>query len=229
MRRLSAFAAFLFVFASLPLCAQRGVHAAGGHGGFSGHSAFASRSIAGFGAHFAPSRMGSRHAPGSRSFRDNRFRSSRFRSFSRGRCFGCGYAYPFYAYNPYWDSWWWDQHSSYDEDGARDREEAAEMNRENLDLQDRLRQRDQDLYVSPAARQNATQESAQNDPPTVLIFRDEHQREIHNYAIADGILWSFTAQRTEKIPLAVLDLPATARANEKRGVEFRLPQSSGGE
>ena len=68
------------------------------------------------------------------------------------------------------------------------------------------------------------------DPPpaqiraeTVLVFRDRHSEEIGNYAIAGETLWVFTDQRARKIPIAELDVPATSKANENRGIDFRLP------
>lgn len=106
------------------------------------------------------------------------------------------------------------------------------MNAENLDEQRSLREQDQDAYARPMTRPRETQsrdEHAQNDPTTVLIFRDQHQREIQNYAIVDGLLWSFTPQRIEKVPLAILDIPATIKANEERGVDFHLPAPSEGQ
>jgi hypothetical protein len=87
--------------------------------------------------------------------------------------------------------------------------------------------RDEDAYARPARSRPAAQaqeERAQNDPATVLVFRDQHQREIQNYAIADGILWNFAPQHTERISLAALDIPATMKANEDRGIDFRLPR-----
>ena len=59
--------------------------------------------------------------------------------------------------------------------------------------------------------------------PTVLIFRDQHQKEIRNYAIVGDTLWNFAPERREKIPLANLDLAATVKANDDRGVTFRVP------
>jgi hypothetical protein len=138
---------------------------------------------------------------------------------------GCWY--PYYAYDPYWDSWWRDNGSFYDEDAEREREIASRMNADNLEEQDMLRQQDQRAYARPAAP--AREEHAENNPATVLVFRDEHQREIQNYAIVDGLIWNFTPQRTEKIPLAIIDIPATKRANEERGVEFHLPAASEGQ
>ena len=59
---------------------------------------------------------------------------------------------------------------------------------------------------------------------TVLVFRDRHTEEIQNYAITGKTLWVFNEQRARKIPLAELDLPATTKANEDRGIDFRVPQ-----
>ena len=60
----------------------------------------------------------------------------------------------------------------------------------------------------------------------MLVFRDQHREEIQNYAIVGQTLWNFAPKHTEKIPLSDLDLPATAKANEDRGVTFRVPESS---
>jgi hypothetical protein len=56
-----------------------------------------------------------------------------------------------------------------------------------------------------------------------LIYRDGHKTEIENYAILGKTLWIFTDQRTRQVPLADLDLAATQRANDDRGVEFVAP------
>jgi len=58
---------------------------------------------------------------------------------------------------------------------------------------------------------------------TVLVFRDRHSEEIENYAIVGKTLWAFTEQRARKIPIAELNVPATTKANEDRGIDFRLP------
>ena len=58
---------------------------------------------------------------------------------------------------------------------------------------------------------------------TVLVFLDHHTEEIENYAIVGKALWVFTEQRARKIPIAELNVPATTKANEARGIGFRLP------
>jgi len=57
-------------------------------------------------------------------------------------------------------------------------------------------------------------------PATVLIYRDGHQAEVRNYAIVGQTLWIFSEERAQKVPLAQLDLDATRKINDARGVEF---------
>ncbi len=37
-------------------------------------------------------------------------------------------------------------------------------------------------------------------------------------------LWIFNQDRAKKVPLAELDLPATAKVNDDRGVDFSIPR-----
>jgi len=58
---------------------------------------------------------------------------------------------------------------------------------------------------------------------TVLVFRNHHTEEIQDYAIVGKTLWVFTEQRARKILISELDVPATTKVNEARGIDFRLP------
>jgi len=60
--------------------------------------------------------------------------------------------------------------------------------------------------------------------PTTLIFRDGHTQEVTNYAIMGQTLYIFD-NRTKKIALADLDVPATVKANDDQGVEFLVPKA----
>ncbi len=60
--------------------------------------------------------------------------------------------------------------------------------------------------------------------PTLLVFRDKHTQEVQNYAVVGGTLWIFSEQRATKLPLSWLDIEATAKANEDRGVDFQVPK-----
>jgi len=71
----------------------------------------------------------------------------------------------------------------------------------------------------------AQADPAQEQEPTVLVFRDGHKQEVKNYAIVGQMLWDFSAKGTRKIPLADLDLDTTRKLNDDRGVDFVLPKS----
>jgi hypothetical protein len=97
-----------------------------------------------------------------------------------------------------------------------------------------------DAAPAPAASAEATPAAAETTPaapsqpvqpqePSVLVFRDGHQQEIGNYAIVGDALYDFTPGHLRKIPLSQLDLPATVKANDDRGVDFTLPASVKGE
>jgi hypothetical protein len=63
-------------------------------------------------------------------------------------------------------------------------------------------------------------------PSTVLVFKDGHKSDVLNYAIVGDALFDLGAGRTHKILLADLDLPATHKANDDRGVDFQIPAST---
>jgi hypothetical protein len=50
-----------------------------------------------------------------------------------------------------------------------------------------------------------------------------------NYAIVGDTLFDFAAGRTHKILLADLDLKATRKANDDRGVDFQVPLTPTGQ
>ena len=86
---------------------------------------------------------------------------------------------------------------------------------------------DRDVYARPdPAPATGERQGTAIMPATVLVFRDSHTKEIQNYAIVGQTLWNFAPQHTEKIPLSELDLAATAKANDDRGVTFKVPSSN---
>jgi hypothetical protein len=203
-------------------------HASGGHAFSGSHSAsgFAPRSFA---------RGSSFNRPlSSRGFNRgiNHSRAGvRIRSYGYGRnCswYGCGWGYPYLGggIDPYW---WWDNDSSFDYDQQYQTGLANEMNQQSLEEQRMRQQGDQDIYVRSSPLPPHQEERTEAAPATVLVFRDEHKQEIHNYAIVGPTLWNFAPQHTQKIPLSDLDLPATTKANDERGVSFRLPGAGEGQ
>jgi hypothetical protein len=67
---------------------------------------------------------------------------------------------------------------------------------------------------------------AADQPQTVLVFKDGHQLEVENYAIVGSTLYDLTEGRSHKIALADLDLTATSKQNDARGIDFQLPSHS---
>jgi hypothetical protein len=60
-------------------------------------------------------------------------------------------------------------------------------------------------------------------PAIVLIYKDGHQREVQNYAIMGSYIYDIGSFVAQKIPLSDLNLKATLKANDDRGVDFSLP------
>jgi uncharacterized small protein (DUF1192 family) len=126
---------------------------------------------------------------------------------------GADYSYPAESY-PAYDSATADNLSAY---LAYDQQEQI----------DRLN--DEVARLRAERVQGASGIAAAQPPPTripantIFVFRDHRSEEIQDYAIVGKTLWMFTDQRARKVPVAELDLPATTKANEARGIEFRLP------
>jgi hypothetical protein len=63
-------------------------------------------------------------------------------------------------------------------------------------------------------------------PKTELVFKDGRQMEIGNYAIVGSTLYELAGETRHKIALSDLDLDATVKANEDRGIDFTVPPGS---
>jgi hypothetical protein len=89
----------------------------------------------------------------------------------------------------------------------------------------------QDQYVDKGPERNVSvaqvgEEPVSNQPDTVLIFKDGHQVEVSNYAIVGMTLFDLSQGHRQKIPLSDLDLTATAKENDDRGIDFQVPAGS---
>lgn len=85
-----------------------------------------------------------------------------------------------------------------------------------------------------ATRQAATKQQKKADqaapelPPAVLVFHDGRREEVSEYSIISGTIYSkadywTTGSWTKKIQIADLDVPATLKINQERGLKFVLP------
>ena len=152
---------------------------------------------------------------------------------------GWGWGSPSWGWDSY-DPWIWstwdDEDRRFDEEYYRGYAMADEWNRRQLEEIQRMRQEDedgdQDSYAPRShARQSAPSSASQPEPlpATVLVYRDQHKEEVSNYAIVGQTLWSFSAPRTKKIPLSDLDIVATQKANDDRGLTFNVPAANSGQ
>ena len=82
------------------------------------------------------------------------------------------------------------------------------------------RERSRDVAAEAVAEKPAPQ------PSTVLVYKDGHQTEVVNYAIVGETLYELSDGRAKKVALAELDLSATEKQNDERGVDFRVPPAT---
>jgi hypothetical protein len=78
------------------------------------------------------------------------------------------------------------------------------------------------VQARPAPQEHFAAPDAKPNDPSVLVFRDGRQQEVSNYAIMGQTVYVFD-QRAQKISLADLNVPATIKANDDRGLEFKIP------
>jgi len=182
--------------------------------GVNSGSHFGTRFGTHFGTNFGP---GFRQPfPGSRRFHHRGF----FRSFSP---FYFGY-YGYPAYYPGYSYSSLDSYPAYDYYGAYPAQSGNDLAQQQQDI-DRLEDevaRLREERESPAAAPSKPPVEIKSTP-TLLVFRDKHTQEVQNYAVVGGTLWIFSEQRATKLPLSWLDIDATTKANDERGVDFRLP------
>lgn len=236
--RASWIACLLFAMASLSW-GQRGggFHGGGGFrggGGFHGGAGFAPHGGMRPGASFAsPGRSFHRgpgfHGPnrGPRIIIGNPFRHGR--SFRHG--FSPYAAYPYYVwYSPFWG---WDN-SSYDSREDYANAYAAAQYQTNAEI-DRLSNEVEQLRderanaPQPPSRpslQTQAETGSDQDLPVILVFLDKHIQEVRNYAVANEMVVAFDGTRTRKYPLMDIDLAATMKLNDERGVNFNVPPPS---
>jgi hypothetical protein len=86
------------------------------------------------------------------------------------------------------------------------------------------------VAVRSAPEQRVAVDAPRELPPAVLVFHDGSQEEVSEYTIMSGTIYSkadywTTGSWTRKIQIADLDVPATLKLNQERGVKFVLPAS----
>ena len=108
---------------------------------------------------------------------------------------------------------------------------AAPPEQEDNGLANQLEQLTEEiqaLRADQASRQDARAEAApalveQKPAAAVLVYHDGHQAEVHDYAVMGQTLWVFAGETTRRVSLADVNLEATNRLNDARGIDFALP------
>ena len=134
------------------------------------------------------------------------------------------YGYPGY-YGDYGYTSTMGSYAAYDQSSSYYAQNSAMQQEEINRLEDevkRLRDERESRQAAPPAPQ--AEKKSEPSAPTVLVFRDKHIQEVHNFAIVGQTLWIFNEQRSTKVPLSSLDVDATTKLNDERGVDFRLPK-----
>ena len=234
MRRWLLLAALSFLLIALPVWAQRRGGGSGGshfasHGGGGAHFA----SHGGFAAHSSSAFHGgnSGHVFGIHLRAGDRFHNHR----DHGGFYGRRGYYPYYPYGyyPYAGYYPYDYYDGYDDPLAYNRQDDQDVyasapypapDQENSGLQrdvQTLSGKIDRLQADVVAR---NQPKPDAEPETALVFRDQHVEEVRNYAISGGTLWVLNDHQSgKKIPLTQLDIDATVKMNDDRGVDFQVP------
>jgi hypothetical protein len=134
--------------------------------------------------------------------------------------------YP-YSYGWYGGPFGWDwESSSYDSrnnDYDAQYRTSAEINRLADEVQGLREEREYSQAPPAPTPQPRAEAKLQEDLPVVLVFLDKRIQEVKNYAVANEMLVVLEGNRTKKFPLADIDLAATMKLNDERGVDFQVP------
>jgi hypothetical protein len=143
--------------------------------------------------------------------------------------------YPLY-YGGYYSPWYSDWNgSSYDSyDSSQNDYVQTQMARQIDELSQEVQRLRQDQEYGqqtpvavpapvPVPQQSAGAPKVDSGLPVVLVFFDKKIQEIKNYAVMNEMLVVFDGTRTRKIPLRDVDLAATMKLNDERGVDFQIP------
>jgi hypothetical protein len=86
----------------------------------------------------------------------------------------------------------------------------------------------QQLQAELAARGQSTPTSAaaQNAPTGTLILKDGRRIEAAGYALVGSTLWVLNAEDATKISLSDVDVDATQKENQKRGINVVIPPNA---
>jgi hypothetical protein len=141
-----------------------------------------------------------------------------------------GYGYPaYYGGYPYSTADYYPTYDYYGPSYYSEQNNVAQQQQQDIDrLEDEVDRLREQRELAPQESRSAPTPQAEGrsviSTPTLLVFRDKHTQEVQNYAIVGGTVWIISEQRATKLPLSWLDIEATTKANDDRGVDFQLPR-----
>lgn len=150
-----------------------------------------------------------------------------FSSLYGGSPYGYGYGLPFdYGYSDYsgTSDYYLADRERLMSDLEDQRQRTQELRDELADLQAAANAAAQTATRAPAtAAAPATPSSTEQSLATTLVFRDNRRLEVQNYAIVGDKLYEFAPHWKRTISMSDIDVPATIKANEDRGIRFEVP------
>jgi hypothetical protein len=72
----------------------------------------------------------------------------------------------------------------------------------------------------PPSPEIAEQMPEKKPASLILVFRDGTRTEVQDYAVVGQTFWDLSSNSTRKFPVSQLDLQASIKANDARGLEF---------
>jgi hypothetical protein len=132
------------------------------------------------------------------------------------------YYYPYLGYSDFaYSNYGYDPGYGYD--AASDPNAQGALMAENM-LGDQINRLGADVdqlkYGQPPAPQQPQEDPQPPQAPVTLVLRNGQQLQVQNYAVMDQIFWDFSAQPTRKIPIANIDIAASAKATMANGADF---------
>jgi hypothetical protein len=141
-----------------------------------------------------------------------------------GPAFGVVYGVPYYPYASYDDAS--DVPADDASSGSDYRGGPTIFDRRGPGMNRSSETGDSDDSYAAKAETRPEPQPVSSQPDTLLVFKDGHQLEIANYAFVGSTLFDLTDGHRRKIALSELDLTATAKQNDDRGIDFQVPLGS---
>ncbi|MBV8631952.1 MAG: hypothetical protein JOZ83_13570 [Silvibacterium sp.] len=138
---------------------------------------------------------------------------------------------------PYYSSWYWWPYWGYGYDDSSDSNSGYSQTPNQYSDQypdqysapqapDAAPDEDRPVYQPYQSQMGASPGVAIAEPAVTIVYKDGHWAQFRNYALTPTslvIMDNASAGFSLRVPLELINLPATEQANRAAGVDFRLP------